>query len=277
MNEFQRMQKLAGLITESEYKSKIEETSLKPKEQEIFDDIISTLNEGAFNDVLGKVKDYAKKGLITVAIVASLLGGSMLTSDQKQDVVDVVRTEMPVEKNPELKYISDAYTVYSNYNYNKEKIDSLAKEDSDVQRLVNDLKDFDKKTPDDYRMIGQYNQKAIEKIASIINENIKQSQIGEAKGDSKLNAIADLYAYRGIKSKYDDEAIERYGKNAVRMAEELAPRILAFMEEMKEVKNKIENSSEGKMLKLIVKNQLEYDGARRGGTMLDIFNLIDSY
>jgi hypothetical protein len=46
---------------------------------------------------------------------------------------------------------------------------------------------------------------------------------------------------------------------------------------MKEVKNKIENSSEGKMLRLIVKNQLEYDGARRGGTMLDIFNLVDRY
>jgi predicted hydrocarbon binding protein len=115
--------------------------------------------------------------------------------------------------------------------------------------------------------------KRMQQIAGLFIE----SEIEEAKGDSKLNAIADLYAYRGIESKYDDEAIERYGKNTVRMAEELAPRILAFMEEMKEVKNKIENSSEGKMLKLIVKNQLEYDGARRGGTMLDIFNLIDSY
>jgi hypothetical protein len=106
---------------------------------------------------------------------------------------------------------------------------------------------------------------------------LKESQIGEAEGDSKLNLIADLYAYRGIESKYDDAAIESYGEDTVRMAEELAPRILAFMEEMKGVKNKIENSSEGKMLRLIVKNQLEYDGARRGGTMLDIFNLIDSY
>ena len=107
---------------------------------------------------------------------------------------------------------------------------------------------------------------------------LKESQIGEAKGDSKLNLIADLYAYRGIESKYDDAAIESYGEDTVRMAEELAPTILAFMKEMKEViKDKIKNSSEGKMLGLIVKNQLEYDGARRGGTMLDIFNLIDSY
>jgi hypothetical protein len=115
--------------------------------------------------------------------------------------------------------------------------------------------------------------KRMQQIAGLLIE----SEIEEVKGDSKLNAIADLYAYRGIESKYDDEAIERYGKNTVRMAEELAPRILAFMEEMKEVKNKIENSSEGKMLGLIVKNQLQYDGARRGGTMLDIFNLVDRY
>ena len=33
-NELIRMQKLAGLITESEYKAKIEEVSLKPEEQE---------------------------------------------------------------------------------------------------------------------------------------------------------------------------------------------------------------------------------------------------
>ena len=116
--------------------------------------------------------------------------------------------------------------------------------------------------------------KIMQQIAGLLIE----SEIKEAKGDSKLNAIADLYAYRGIKSKYDDEAIERYGKNAVRMAEELAPTILAFMKEMKEViKDKIKNSSEGKMLGLIVKNQLQYDGARRSASMADVFNLIDSY
>jgi hypothetical protein len=114
----------------------------------------------------------------------------------------------------------------------------------------------------------------MQQIAGLLIE----SQIGEAKGDSKSNAIADLYAYRGIKSKYDNAAIKSYGEDTVRMAEELAPTILAFMKEMKEViKDKIKNSSEGKMLGLIVKNQLQYDGARRGGTMLDIFNLIDSY
>ena len=170
-NEFIRMQKLAGLITEGEYKAKIEEVSLKPEEQEIFDDIVNTLNEGMFNDVLTKVKNYARKGVITVAIVASLLGGSMLTGDQKQDVVDAVRTEIPAEKNPELRYMSDAYSVYAKYNNNKEKIDSLAQKDKDVEDLIYTLtyKDFEKSDVNDKITVGQDHQNAIKKIDSIVS------------------------------------------------------------------------------------------------------------
>jgi hypothetical protein len=166
--EFRRMQKLAGIIVENK---NIEEVSLSSDEQKIFDDIVGTLNEGMFSDVLNKVKNYAKKGLITVAIVASLLGGGMLTLDQKQDVVDAVKTEMPAyEKNPELKHISDAYSVYLNYENNKEKIDSLAQKDEDVQQLVYTLKntDLSKEGTDAAIMIGQNNQDAIKKIDSLV-------------------------------------------------------------------------------------------------------------
>ena len=93
-NEFIRMQKLAGLITEGEYKAKIEEVSLKPEEQEIFDDIVNTLNEGMFNDVIEKIKSYAKKGLITAAIIASLLASPTFTQAQKNQISDFARTEM---------------------------------------------------------------------------------------------------------------------------------------------------------------------------------------
>jgi len=115
--------------------------------------------------------------------------------------------------------------------------------------------------------------KRMQKLAGLLAE----SKMDEARDNSKLNAVADLYAYRGIKSNYDERAIERYGKDTVKMAEEMAPRLLAFMKEMKEVKNNLKKSSEGKMLELIVKNQLEYDGARRSASMGDVFNLIDSY
>jgi hypothetical protein len=74
------------------------------------------------------------------------------------------------EKNPELKHISDAYSVYLNYENNKEKIDSLAQKDEDVQQLVYTLKntDLSKEGTDAAIMIGQNNQDAIKKIDSLV-------------------------------------------------------------------------------------------------------------
>ena len=116
--------------------------------------------------------------------------------------------------------------------------------------------------------------KKMQKLAGLLAE----SEMDEAKGNSKLNAVADLYAYMGgIRSKYSQGAIDRYGKDTVKMAEEMAPRLLAFIKEMKEVKNNLKKSPEGKMLELIVQNQLDYSGARKSASMADVFNMIDSY
>jgi DNA-directed RNA polymerase specialized sigma54-like protein len=81
--QFIRMQKLAGIITESKYREDIQETTLSPEEQKIADDIINTLNEGVFDDVLEKIKSYAKKGLMTAAILSSLLASPGFSQDQK--------------------------------------------------------------------------------------------------------------------------------------------------------------------------------------------------
>jgi hypothetical protein len=94
--QFIRMQKLAGIITESKYREDIQETTLSPEEQKIADDIINTLNEGVFDDVLEKIKSYAKKGLMTAAILSSLLASPGFSQDQKQSIQQVVKTEMPV-------------------------------------------------------------------------------------------------------------------------------------------------------------------------------------
>jgi hypothetical protein len=71
-----------------------EEENLSSEEQEIFDDIVNTLNEGMFNDVIEKIKSYAKKGLITTAIIASLLASPTFTQAQKNQISDFARTEM---------------------------------------------------------------------------------------------------------------------------------------------------------------------------------------
>ena len=87
--EFRRMQKLAGLINENE--EKINES---PSEEKILDDILGSLEEGMFSNVLDKVKKYAKGGLITISILATLLGSTQLTTSQKDEVKNVVKTEM---------------------------------------------------------------------------------------------------------------------------------------------------------------------------------------
>ena len=164
-----RMQMLAGIITESQYKEKIEniyEVALKPEEKNVFNDIVNTLNEG--EGWLEKLKSYAKKGMITLGIMAALLGGMSLNSNQKQEVVNTVKTEMPAQ-NKELGYLTDAWTANSLYTQHKDKIDQMAQEDVEVSKLVNDLtyKDFKKMSSDEQVSIGKNNQVALKKIMNI--------------------------------------------------------------------------------------------------------------
>lgn len=163
------MQMLAGIITESQYKEQTEniyEVTLNPEEKAVFDDIVNTLNEG--EGWLEKLKSYAKKGMITLGILSALLGGMGLSMNQKQEVADTVKTEMP-SQNKELGYLTDAWTANSILNQHKDEVTKLAQDDVEVAKLVNDLtyKDFNKMSPDEYVQIGKYNQNAIHKIMDI--------------------------------------------------------------------------------------------------------------
>lgn len=76
------MIKLTDLLREIEAKS---------KEQEIIDDLLGTLNEGAFDDLLIKAKEYAKKGLLTAGVLAALMASPQLSSAQKAQVKDIAK------------------------------------------------------------------------------------------------------------------------------------------------------------------------------------------
>ena len=170
-----RMQMLAGIITESQYKERTEnlyEASLNPEEKNVFDDIVNTLNEG--EGWIEKLKSYAKKGMITLGIISALLGGTALTMNQKQEVVDTVKTEMP-SQDKEAGYLTDAWTAHSLYGIHKNKIDQIAQDDVEVAKLVNDLtyKDFKTMSSDEHVQIGKFNQNAIKKIMDVQNYKIK--------------------------------------------------------------------------------------------------------
>jgi hypothetical protein len=112
--EFRRMQKLAGIITESQYKwednisniiESISEVTLTPdQEKEIIDDIIKTLNEG--EEFFEKIINYAKKGMITLGIISALLGNAP-DSMAKSKILDIVRTEAPYISPTEIDKLAD--------------------------------------------------------------------------------------------------------------------------------------------------------------------------
>jgi hypothetical protein len=61
----------------------VQSKDLTPQEQDIVDDILGGLDEGAFDSVLEKAKKYAKKGLLTASIMAALLAAPTLTKAER--------------------------------------------------------------------------------------------------------------------------------------------------------------------------------------------------
>tara|TARA_R110000822_G_scaffold306551_1_gene432908 strand:- start:528 stop:1049 length:522 start_codon:yes stop_codon:yes gene_type:complete len=132
--ELLRMQMLAGVITETQYKEKIEnlyEASLKPEEKAVFDDIVNTLNEG--EGWIEKFKNYAKKGLITIGIITALLSGSMLNNSQKEEVRDVIKTEITV--NSDLTIGGKLLDFYKN----NPELAQQYKQENPTSTLVDDI------------------------------------------------------------------------------------------------------------------------------------------
>jgi hypothetical protein len=108
---------------------------LSPDEQKIVDDILETLQEGIFDK--GKLVSYLKKGLITAAIIGSLLGSTQLDFNQKKDIVDTVKIEKTVDQD--IKDIADASFAISYYRMYKTKIDKAAENDFELQQVTKEI------------------------------------------------------------------------------------------------------------------------------------------
>jgi hypothetical protein len=172
LNEkFRRMQILAGIITESqmsEYDDTIDEnTTLSPEEKKIVDDILETLNEGVFDK--NKFKSYLKKGLISVAIIATILGSTQLDFNQKKEVVDAVKTEQAVD--PSIEDVANARYAISYYQTFKDQVEKNAQGDAQLQFVVKEINRMinDKKTNDSeiLKSFGKNYKTQIEKLTKI--------------------------------------------------------------------------------------------------------------
>lgn len=78
------MIKLTKLILEIEAES---------KEQKIIDDLLGSLQEGAFDTLLDKAKKYAKSGLLTAGVLTALMASPQLSAAQKSQIKDIAKTQ----------------------------------------------------------------------------------------------------------------------------------------------------------------------------------------
>jgi len=77
----------------------LKEVQLSSQEQDVLDDILSLDEAIDFSNVMDKVKSYAKKGLITSTILASLLSNNAFSQEQKDQIKDIVKTEKQTEND----------------------------------------------------------------------------------------------------------------------------------------------------------------------------------
>jgi len=103
----------------------------------------------------------------------------------------------------------------------------------------------------------------------------KFNTLNEAKKADIENSVADLYAYAGVKTKYSNDMVERYGQEAVDTAIEMAPSITEYKKKLKEIAKEIGKSPEGKMLQKVVSAGKGYGGHHYTG--VTIGELLDIY
>jgi hypothetical protein len=95
---FLKMQKLAGVITESQYNQKKrlikENKTLSPEEQETLDFILGGENlEEGISQMLDKLKSVARQGALTLGIAAALLNAA--PANAKSDIITTINTVAP--------------------------------------------------------------------------------------------------------------------------------------------------------------------------------------
>jgi len=114
----------------------------------------------------------------------------------------------------------------------------------------------------------------LQKVAGILKESeYQESQLEEAELSNLDNGVAQLYAYTKIDPNYDyDERIVRkFGQDVVDRAIELAPKVLAYQEKLKQIADEIKSSEEGKILLAMILHRRGYGGSPEESNIGDLF------
>jgi len=139
---------------------------LSNKEQDIVDDLLSSLNEGSFDSIIDKIKTYARRGLLTAGIALAVLGSPSLTAAQR----DVLRKEPAIENvmkaSPEAKKeLASQYDWWHSYLQSPQYL----------QRLQKEFPGKDKKWIEGERDVRLSNLQSVKNKTQFVNAIAKES------------------------------------------------------------------------------------------------------
>ena len=98
-------------------------------------------------------------------------------------------------------------------------------------------------------------------------------KLNEAKIAKLDNKVASLYAWAGIKTKYDDDSVKRFGQAVIDRAIEMAPKVSAYRKKLKQISKDIQDSDEGKILIAMIGHGRGYGGSHNTSSNVgDLFN-----
>ena len=109
----------------------------------------------------------------------------------------------------------------------------------------------------------------LSQLKQIIKEEIKDSLNEASNLESK---VADLYGYSGVKTQYSDDMVKRYGQKVIDLAIEMAPKILTYEAELKDMIKQMQSSPEAKMLLRAMSEARGYGGNSSRVTLGDLIN-----
>jgi hypothetical protein len=103
------------------------------------------------------------------------------------------------------------------------------------------------------------------------SSNPTKKLVNEASISKLEKSVADLYAWGGIKTKYDAQATKKYGQEVIDAAIKMAPKVLAYEKKIKQMAKDIQDSKEGQIL--IAKNGYsnQLGGGRGNSSVADLF------
>lgn len=74
----------------------LQEVEITSKEKPIVDDILNSLTESSVSNVVDKIKNYGKKGLVTLAILSSVVQGLKAQNIPSSDINAITKTGIEV-------------------------------------------------------------------------------------------------------------------------------------------------------------------------------------